>query len=945
MPARLMKPVIYTRTFPCILRRSSVAPLFQISICTFSCLYATSNITLAQVTADGTVNTQVNQNGNVAEVTGGETRGSNLFHSFQDFSVGIGNEAFFNNTTDISNIFSRVTGGRISNIDGLIRANGSASLFLINPAGIIFGEGARLDLGGSFYGSTASSILFEGGEFSAADLENPPLLTINAPIGLNFRDNPGDIVNRSLVEDNARNFVGLEVLPGKNLTLLGGNINFEEGEAKGGNIELGGLSQAGIVGINEDGSLNFPQNIARADINLSNASDVDVRGTGGGSITINARNLNLNAGDSGSSFIRAGIITDSTSVEAQAEDITINASGNVTVDNSYISNQVNSEAEGNAGGINIITSNLSLSNGGQIDASVLGRGNAGSVVIDATDTITIDGEALQGRVSGAFSRVNSEAEGNAGGINITTSNLSLSNGGRIDASVSGRGNAGSVVIDATDTITIDGETSQGFSPGVFSRVNSGAEGNAKSVNITTTTLNLRGGLVSASTFGRGNAGSVVIDATDTITIDGETSGNFIPGIFSQVGTQAEGDAGGINITTSNLSLSNGGRIDASVSGRGNAGSVVIDATDTITIDGETSQGFSPGVFSRVNSGAEGNAKSVSITTTTLNLRGGLVSASTFGRGNAGSVVIDATDTITIDGETSGSFIPGLFSQVGTQAEGDAGGINITTNFLTMSNGGVVAARTLGTGNGGNINIEANSLILSNEAKIDSVTQSATGNNANIDLQITKDLTLRNNALISASASQQANGGNLDIDARFIIAFPDGNNDIIANAQQGNGGNININAESLFGIQERSLSDLTNDINASSEFSLDGSVTINTPDINPVQGITELPSNVVQPEQTTTQACAAKRKTIATNELRITGKGGIPPSPDLPLNSHNIFINGETSTIPLPVETSRGKIQPARGIAVTESGKVILTAYRTNNSGERIAEFSVNCGHL
>ncbi len=134
---------------------------------------------------------KVNQNGNVSEITGGETRGSNLFHSFQDFSVGTGNEAFFDNANDISNIFSRVTGGNISNIDGLIRANGSADLFLINPAGIIFGENARLDIGGSFYGSTASSILFENGEFSAADLENPPLLTVNAPIGLGFRDEPG----------------------------------------------------------------------------------------------------------------------------------------------------------------------------------------------------------------------------------------------------------------------------------------------------------------------------------------------------------------------------------------------------------------------------------------------------------------------------------------------------------------------------------------------------------------------------------------------------------------------------------------------------------------------------------------------------------------------------------------------------------------------------------
>jgi large exoprotein involved in heme utilization and adhesion len=58
------------------------------------------------------------------------------------------------------------------------------SIFLINPAGIVFGEGARLDIGGSFYGSSASSILFEDGEFSATDLDNPPLLTVNAAINL-----------------------------------------------------------------------------------------------------------------------------------------------------------------------------------------------------------------------------------------------------------------------------------------------------------------------------------------------------------------------------------------------------------------------------------------------------------------------------------------------------------------------------------------------------------------------------------------------------------------------------------------------------------------------------------------------------------------------------------------------------------------------------------------
>jgi filamentous hemagglutinin family protein len=156
-------------------------PWFGFSLCTLGYLYATSNAALAQVTSDGTVNTQVTENGNTTEITGGETRGDNLFHSFRDFSVGTGDTASFLNANDIANIFSRVTGGNISNIDGLISANGSANLFLINPAGILFGENARLDVGGSFLGSSASSILFEDGEFSTTDLDNPPMLTINAP--------------------------------------------------------------------------------------------------------------------------------------------------------------------------------------------------------------------------------------------------------------------------------------------------------------------------------------------------------------------------------------------------------------------------------------------------------------------------------------------------------------------------------------------------------------------------------------------------------------------------------------------------------------------------------------------------------------------------------------------------------------------------------------------
>ena len=213
------------------MKKALFLPL-QVSVYTIGCLYVSSGIAQAQVTPDGSTSTTVDADGNNFTINQGDRAGNNLFHSFGDFSVPTNGSAFFNNATDIANILSRVTGGNISSIDGLIRANGTANLFLINPAGIIFGNNARLEVGGSFLGSTADSILFPDGEFSASDL-NAPVLTINAPIGLGFRDNPGDIVNRSLfTEDNNTpdNFdddslIGLEVPEDQTIGLIGACLN------------------------------------------------------------------------------------------------------------------------------------------------------------------------------------------------------------------------------------------------------------------------------------------------------------------------------------------------------------------------------------------------------------------------------------------------------------------------------------------------------------------------------------------------------------------------------------------------------------------------------------------------------------------------------------------------------------------------------------------------
>ena len=299
----------------------------------------------AQITPDGTTNTVISPTNNGTIIEAGDRLDNNLFHSFDEFSVPNGSEVLFNNPQEIVNIFSRVTGGKISDIDGLIGANGGANLFLINPAGIVFGEGAALNLGGSFVASTADSIVFSDEvEFSATDTTDPPLLTINQPLGLNFGNSAGDIeVNGS----------SLQVDDGETLALLGGNTSITEAEiiAPGGRVEIGSLGDNSLVrltAVNPDWLFDY-QNVNNfQNLRLSDNTEIAVNGDGNGSIALNANNIELLSGSS----LQAGIDT-GFSLDASAREIALNAQDTILIDNSAIINEVQEEAVGNGGDIRL----------------------------------------------------------------------------------------------------------------------------------------------------------------------------------------------------------------------------------------------------------------------------------------------------------------------------------------------------------------------------------------------------------------------------------------------------------------------------------------------------------------------------------------------------------------------------------------------------------------
>jgi filamentous hemagglutinin family protein len=522
------------------------------------------------------------------QIDGGATRETNLFHSFQEFSIPTNGSAFFNNALTIENIISRVTGASGSNINGAIRTNGTANLFLINPNGIVFGAGASLNIRGSFLASTARGLLFDNGfEFSAINPQAPPLLTINVPIGLQTGANPGRIVNQSRANGN-----GLEVQPGRTLALMGGEVAIEGGilYAPDGRIELGSVAGNERVSLTPtltgyalgyEGVENFQ------DIRLSQGANVTISGNGGGSIQVQGRNVAITDGSQVVASLEGAGLGGSAIVNASDSLQVIGTS--VDGQESRLGTQSSPTAIGRVGDLKITTGLLLIQEGAQVITSTFGSAKGGSLIVNASDSVQVIGISTDERESSRLSSRSTEGStGDAGDLTITTGQLLLSGGGRVSASTYGAGNAGSLTVNASDSVQVIGRSADSEIGSIMSvQAVGGSTGDAGDMTITTRQLLVSGGaLISSSTFGPGKGGSLIINASEEMQVIGAAADEQV-GSFVSVGAVrgATGNAGDLRITTQRLLIREGGQVSAGTFGSGNGGSLTVNASEEVQVIG------------------------------------------------------------------------------------------------------------------------------------------------------------------------------------------------------------------------------------------------------------------------------------------------------------------------------------------------------------------------
>ncbi len=566
----------------------------------------------------------------------------------------------------------------------------------------------------------------------------------------------------------------------------GGNLRVSATES----IELEGLAAlaTGSFGPGNAGELIVEAPTAQVTLRDGAGISTDTLGLGdAATLTINAAELTILDGS------RIGAAT---TAQGSGATININAdlvevagtNGDGTVPSGLFTSAIPG-ATGAAGDLNIDANRLVVRDGGRVSANTDGTGNAGDLKI-TTERLTVQNG---GRVSAS-----TDGTGDAGDLKITTERLTVQNGGRVSASTSDAGQGGILDVRASELVEVVGTSADDSVPsGLFTSATSGSTGAAGNLNIGTRRLLVRdGGRVSASTDGTGNAGDLKI-TTERLTVQNggrvsaSTSDAGQGGVLDVnaselvevIGTSADGqissslffdasgtgDAGDLKITTERLTVRDGGRVSASTSDAGRGGTLDVNASEVVEVIGTSADGqISSSLF--FDASGTGDAGDLKITTERLTVRdGGRVSASTSDAGRGGTLDVNASESVEVIGTSANGQISSslFFDASGT---GDAGDLKITTERLTVRDGGRVSASTSDAGRGGTLDVNASESVEVIGTSADGRTPSrlffdSSGAGDAGELAIaTKRLVVQDGGQVSASASGDGNAGILALNA-------------------------------------------------------------------------------------------------------------------------------------------------------------------------------------
>jgi large exoprotein involved in heme utilization and adhesion len=533
-----------------------------------------------------------------------------------------------------------------------------------------------------------------------------------------------------------------------------------------------------------------------------------------------------------------------------------------------------------------------------------------------------------------FTSSNNEAGGDAGDLTIETGRLLVRDGAIVAAGTLGSGNGGSLLITASDSVEVIGTTADGqFGSGL--RTQSQGSGDAGDLTIETQRLLVRDGAqVSTGTFVEGNGGSLLITASDSVEVIGESSVDppFRSGLFTS-SDEAGGDAGDLTIETRRLLVRDGAAVSAATLAEGNGGSLQITASEKVEVIGTSAYGRRPSSLSASSAGS-GDAGDLTIDTSRLLVRDGAeVAVNTRGSGKGGSLQITASEEVEVIGTSAYGRRSGLFAS--SAGSGDAGDLTIDTPRLLVRDGAVISSSSSGEGTAGDIDITARDTLQADNGTIETASEQSSGGNititaSNIRLFGNSDITTRVN-------SGAGDSGDINLKAGSILAFDD--SDILAYAENGTGGDITLDTPVFFGESYRRAPrntdpdtlDRNNQVDVNATGAVEGVITI--PDTTFIQNsLTELPENQIDTDSLLASSCIVRRNQPTRGSFTITGTGGLAQRPgDAQMSSYPTV---DIETLPsdgTPTNTNPNRpwqkgdpIVEPQGVYRLPNGKLVLS---------------------